>query len=179
MRAIEAIRSSVTMADIYAALGFEFDAALLSRGGKMRCQLHGPDNHPSAYYYPDKKRVHCFSCNFDGDVLDVTQKVLALPDMQSTIHWLLRKFPGIEFEPMSVEAAVPQRFQREYEDIVREQLLNTVADRVWDRIDTVQEQQPHVCKDLLFSFARFRQWAATAALDSIIAEANKLLETKA
>lgn len=177
MRAIEAIRDSVTMADIYHELGLRFDDKLLARGGKMSCQIHGADNDPSAFYYPDKKRVHCFACGFDGDVLDVAQKVLGLRDMAATINWFLQHFPKIDFTPVSSQDIVPAKFKVPYEDLVKKQILETVADRVWERIDAGLANNGAADYSILFSFSAFSEWAKTVSAEAILVEANTLLDT--
>ncbi len=48
----------------------------IGRGDFAPCFLH-EDKTPSLKYYPKDNKVHCFSCGWHGDVIDVVQKLKA------------------------------------------------------------------------------------------------------
>lgn len=45
-----------------------------NRAGFASCPLHN-DKTPSLKYYEKENKVHCFSCGFQGDVIDVVMKI--------------------------------------------------------------------------------------------------------
>lgn len=44
-------------------------------GGFASCPFHGPEKTPSAKWYPQRNKIHCFGCHVDADSIDVYQKI--------------------------------------------------------------------------------------------------------
>jgi hypothetical protein len=45
-----------------------------NKGGFTSCPYH-PERTPSAKWYPQRNKIHCFSCNGDFDPIDIYQKL--------------------------------------------------------------------------------------------------------
>lgn len=46
-----------------------------NNSGFVECPFHGPERTPSAKYYEDRNKLHCFSCGIDADAIDVYMKL--------------------------------------------------------------------------------------------------------
>lgn len=44
-------------------------------GGFVSCPFHGPEKTPSAKWYPQRNKIHCFGCSIDADSIDVYQQI--------------------------------------------------------------------------------------------------------
>jgi hypothetical protein len=61
----------------------------VNQQGFAHCPFHVDDT-PSFRVYTKQNRFHCFSCNFDGDSIDFTQKFYNL-DFKSAVKFLNEK----------------------------------------------------------------------------------------
>ena len=79
-----AIREQVSMADVFTMV--DCDAG---RGGVMRCPNPAhTDAHPSAKFYADSDKVHCFTCGQTWDVIGIVmlRHGLSFPDAITAIE---------------------------------------------------------------------------------------------
>jgi hypothetical protein len=89
------LREQVTMEEIVGR-GAEF------RGGKVRCVAPDhEDSDPSMHLYGD--HVHCFSCGFRGDVVDVWAAMQSFDSPLEAAHDLAREY-GVDLPDVSPEA---------------------------------------------------------------------------
>jgi transcriptional regulator with XRE-family HTH domain len=83
------------------------------RGGKARCVAPDhEDSDPSMHLYGD--HVHCFSCDFHGDVVDVWAAMQGFDRPLEAAHDLAREY-GVELPDVSAEARRKDAERREQE----------------------------------------------------------------
>lgn len=97
---VEALKSAV---DLVALVGHY--TPLRKRGKEFvgRCVAH-TDNNPSMWVNPDKRIVHCFSCDFHADAIDFIQHVEGL-DFKGACERLGAKN---DWQPKIASAAAPE-----------------------------------------------------------------------
>lgn len=75
--------------DLQKAKQYPIEQLLEFRAGFAKCPFHD-DKHPSAKYYKDKNRIHCFVCNQGFDVIDIVQQIYNL-SLKEAINHLCKK----------------------------------------------------------------------------------------
>lgn len=128
-RLIQLIKDQVLIPDYYKSKGFPFPEQVESSGGLFSCQIHGPDTHPSAYYNPGSKSMHCFACGFTGDVIAAVKTIEGITTSQA-IHFLLNNF--------RVDGTIRNDMKYvsdKYKDVSRQSIINSVCFSTYQYID--------------------------------------------
>ena len=79
-RAVDIIKGSLTMRDIFAKYGFE-----QNRAGFIVCPFHS-EKTASLGTYANDKRWKCFGCGAGGDVISFVMKLFGLNFSQAVIR---------------------------------------------------------------------------------------------
>ena len=105
-RAVDIIKGSLTMRDIFAKYGFE-----QNRAGFIVCPFHS-EKTASLGTYANDKRWKCFGCGAGGDVISFVMKLFELSFSQAVIR-LGADFGFTDDEKTDTRAmAVQRRAQR-------------------------------------------------------------------
>lgn len=105
-RAVDIIKGSLTMRDIFAKYGFE-----QNRAGFIVCPFHS-EKTASLGTYANDKRWKCFGCGAGGDVISFVMKLFGLNFSQAVIR-LGADFGFTDDEKTDTRAmAVQRRAQR-------------------------------------------------------------------
>jgi len=122
MSIFETLREEVTMEDIVGR-GAEI------RGGKAHCVAPDhEDSNPSMHLYGD--HVHCFSCGFRGDGVDVWAAMQGFDHPLEAAHDLAREY-GVDLPDVSPEARrkAAERREKESRYLKQARLCHRALDR--------------------------------------------------
>lgn len=131
---------------------------------QLSCPFHGEDKNPSARYYHDSKRFHCFACTTDnsGDIVWFCKRMQNLPSWDASVAFIKTQF-GVSLDPgdlrarmelkQSLDASLPrQEFTRRYKDRmndllyrlrqdsrVSKELLQSSERAIWDQWRCIED----------------------------------------
>lgn len=102
------ILQHVTVSDVLAVLGYAWEL-VADRTQQIRCPVH-EDRTPSARYYHEQQKIHCFTC---GRTWDVVGLVAA---MRSCSHEAAMDFLDEEFPTSETAETLQQRLRAQLRD---------------------------------------------------------------
>jgi len=126
---IQLIKDQVSIPDYYKSKGFPFPERVERSGGLFSCQIHGRDQHPSAYYNPGSKTMHCFACGFTGDVIAAVMAIEKIT-LSQAIYFILNNF-RVDGTIRTASRYVSDK----YKDTSRQSIINSVSFSTFQYID--------------------------------------------
>lgn len=113
---------------------------------QVSCPFHGEDNNPSARYYHDSKRFHCFACTEDpgGDVIWFIKKMEGFETWKETYDFIKKNFgvflpegdlnARIELRKQLQESLPRKKFGDHYKDKMNDIIYRIKQDRRFENI---------------------------------------------
>jgi len=162
------IKQSITIGEYYRHKGLEFDSRIDSQGGLFRCQIHGQDRHPSAFYYPATKSMFCYACKFGGDIVEVVKKIEKLSNAGEAVQYLLTNFHEKNLAPVSDNQSMMTKWGDLYTIRARNEIFEAIGNYVWDRVDETDNLS------LIQQYKKFiEEFAKCEDMDEILSEFDR------
>lgn len=139
-RAVDIIKGSLTMRDIFAKYGFE-----QNRAGFIVCPFHS-EKTASLGAYANDKRWKCFGCGAGGDVISFVMKLFGLNFSQAVIR-LGADFGVMDDEKTDTRAIAVQRRTQRAQELEELEAYRREWDSHMLRYRACEEAEKELCPD--------------------------------